>query len=431
MKHSGDIIKLIATSLLAIIISLPGNAQGGNGERIFEQRFFFKFDSSEFDPSYKENDRALKALDGVLKETALEEIDAIDIISVSSPDGPYKYNVRLSEQRCESAKAFFLSRYPELSAKMTFRSKGEAWDELREMVINDSTLTEESRQKVLDVIDADDCSIETKKWRMEQLPSYNHIRSTYYPMLRSSLGCLIRYRNEETEDSKEPTAQSSSVEAYPTVADSTAMMDASVNPSAETETVETFPETSTRTKHECPPFAIKTNVLFDVAGAFNGEIEIPLGPRLSVDAEWMAPWWLSKKNMWCYEMLSMTVEGRYWLGDRSRRHMLQGWFTSVYFDTGRYDFQNKEDGIQGVFWNAGAGGGYSWNIGKSWGLEAMAGVGYLRTGYEKYVPKEEYSVLAYRQTLNTTWIGPTRLKLSIFYKFGQKMYNRKYRGVNE
>lgn len=176
------------------------------------------------------------------------------------------------------------------------------------------------------------------------------------------------------------------------------------------------------------PFAVKTNILFDAVGAWNGEVEIPISDRWSVDAEWIAPWWLKKDNTFCYEANSLTLEGRYWLTHRKIEYpMLTGWFTSVYANTGKYDFQNAEAGNQGIFWNVGAGGGYAWSLGKHWGMEAMIGIGYLRTQYEHYIPKEDYTILAYKYTMQTQWIGPTRLKLSVYYKFGQDRYNRKYK----
>ena len=177
----------------------------------------------------------------------------------------------------------------------------------------------------------------------------------------------------------------------------------------------------------CPSFTVKTNALFDLAGAWNVEVEVPLGQRFSASVEWTAPWWLKKDNSFCYEANSMTLEGRYWWTHSATDPMLTGWFSSVYANTAKYDLQNSEKGIQGVLWNVGAGGGYAWNLGKNWGMEAMLGIGYMHTRYEQYVPKENYTILSYQRTLQTQWTGPTRLKLSVYYKFGQYKYNRKYK----
>ena len=430
MKLLKNIAKSVVIAALAMTLSVPAMAQERSGDCVFEQRFRFKFASTDFDPSYQNNKTALEGLDKTLKDIDIDRIDRIDLIAVSSPDGVRSYNAYLSEQRCESAKAYFTSHYPELAERMNFSWKEEAWDELRTMVENDKALSVKSKQKVLGIIDDNECSIETKKSRLEQTSVYRYIRTQYFPELRSSLICLVRYRRDELEkhETLAPMDRQEAVALETDNPDMTSQMFADKDSGEGAGTGKTVAE---KKKHECPPFAVKTNLLGDAAGAFNGELEVPIGPHWSVDAEWMAPWWLSKKNMWCYEMLSMNLEGRYWLGDRQKKDMLQGWFTSVYGNTGKYDFQNKQKGIQGVFWNVGVGGGYAWNVGKGWGMEAMLGVGYLHTRYEQYVPKEDYTILAYRQTLKTQWIGPTRLKVSIYYKFGQKWYNRKYRGINE
>ena len=406
---------------MLITVSVSAQSVTETANCVFEQKFSFKFGKADFDPAFKDNMKGLDELDQKLSEIDLDRIETVDIVAVSSPEGSFAYNVYLSKHRCESARSYFTSRYPELAERMSFSWKDEAWDGLRTMVENDGALSGRSKQRVLAIIDDDSISIDTRKWRMEHTPVYKYIKANIYPELRSTLVCIITYRRAEMEmlEPIAPVSRKAVVMAIDTLKYRQVMQAAPV-----------VIETPAR-KFDYPPFALKTNLLADVAGAFNGEIEIPVGPRWSVDAEWMAPWWLSRKNTWCYEMLSFTAEGRYWLGDRQEKEMLQGWFTSVYANTGKYDFQNREKGMQGVFWNAGVGCGYAWNIGKGWGMEAMLGIGYLHTRYEQYNPKEDYSILAYRQTLKTQWFGPTRAKLSIYYKFGQRWYNRKYRGIDE
>ena len=45
-------------------------------------------------------------------------------------------------------------------------------------------------------------------------------------------------------------------------------------------------------KNKRPLFALKTNLLFDVAMMPNIEIEVPIGKRWSINGEYMFPWWL-------------------------------------------------------------------------------------------------------------------------------------------
>lgn len=460
----------------------------GTESRIFQRSISFRFDSAVFDENYRGNAEALSALDSALAAIPAEQIDKIQVVSVSSPEGSYTYNVQLSKRRCESAAQYFGKRYPEFRDRMAFEWKDEAWDELRILVINDKSLTGPPRDAILKVLDAD-VSVDTRKWRMSRLPSYNYLLKNLYPQIRSSVVCLVSYhpadsvsddaqRNQASADTTglfscahaythdapadtsaavpvQPADSTAAVLAQPAelqLVDSTAVAPgqpaepqpadttaaAPVQPVGQSMTIDQAEQAAAHASKAstplhllCPPFALKTNLLFDAALAFNAELEVPIGPHVSLAAEWTAPWWLDRENKWCYEANVGNIEARWWWGDRSVRPMFSGWFTSIYADTGKYDFQNSEKGRQGVFWNIGAGGGYAWTLGRSWGLEAMVGLGFFDTRYETYVPREDYSILAYRQTLNTSMFGPTRAKVSVFYKFGQRWYDRKYRHGDE
>ena len=65
--------------------------------------------------------------------------------------------------------------------------------------------------------------------------------------------------------------------------------------------------------------AVKNNLLYDLALAPNLEVEIPVGKRWSLNAEYKCPWWLNSKHDFCYQLLSGGVEGRCWLGNRQKR----------------------------------------------------------------------------------------------------------------
>lgn len=171
---------------------------------------------------------------------------------------------------------------------------------------------------------------------------------------------------------------------------------------------------------ECPYFSLKTNLISDCVLAPNGELELPLGKRVSVAAELTAPWWLAKSGEYCYELVACGLEGRRWLGERATRPAMTGWFACAYCNSGRYDLQNRHMGAQGTFWNAGAGAGYAWHFSRSLGLELSLGIGYIRSHYEEYEPRENYSVLAYRRTMETSWWGPTRAKVSFVYRIGRR-----------
>lgn len=133
-------------------------------------------------------------------------------------------------------------------------------------------------------------------------------------------------------------------------------------------------------------FALKTNLLYDLALTPNIEVEVPIGRRWSINAEYQYGWWHRKDNTFCWQIEAGGLEGRYWLGNRQERPVLSGWFVGLFAGGGMYDFQLEKDaGYQGEFYiMMGASAGYVKPIGRNLHLEFSAGVGALVTDYRHY-----------------------------------------------
>ncbi len=175
-----------------------------------------------------------------------------------------------------------------------------------------------------------------------------------------------------------------------------------------------------------PPFALKTNLLFDAASLINIELEVPINPHWSVNLEWNFPWWLNRKtNGFCIQALVGNGEVRYYFQDRDSRAMLQGWFAGFYGGGGYYDLQWKEEGNQGELHSVGFTGGYSFHVHRIFNIELSLGVGYMGTDYRHYALKENRTILAYQYTGNRLWFGPTKAKVSLVWLISSKNYNKK------
>ncbi len=185
-----------------------------------------------------------------------------------------------------------------------------------------------------------------------------------------------------------------------------------------------------------PLFALKTNLLFDVATLANVELEVPIGKRWSIAGEWIFPWWTwddgtstSSRNR--IQLLNANLEAKYWFGDRTDRQVLTGWFAGFYAGGGLYDFERNAKGYQGEFFiAAGLGGGYAHTINKSGTLrmEYSLGLGYLKTNYRYY--EAQYDIdnkwhPVRQKTGNYTWFGPTQAKVSLVWLIN---YNSKKGG---
>ncbi len=187
-----------------------------------------------------------------------------------------------------------------------------------------------------------------------------------------------------------------------------------------------------------PILAVKTNLLFDIATVINFEAEVPIGERWSVAGEWIFPWWTTcgdSSNNWqsskystrnTLEILSATLEGRYWFGDRSEQLVMTGWYAGIYTSGGVYDLEYDAVGYQGEFFvAAGLSGGYAHTVNKSGSLrmEYSLGFGYLKTDYKRY--EEHWGINDQWHTVrdvsgNYRWIGPTRARVSLVWMLNRK-----------
>lgn len=184
------------------------------------------------------------------------------------------------------------------------------------------------------------------------------------------------------------------------------------------------PEPDGKSSSKRPLLALKTNMLFDAALMPNVEIEVPIGKRWSVNGEYMFPWWVTKNNRYCLQMLSGGLEARYWLGRsqrREQRQVLTGHFIGLYTGGGEYDLQWKGSGYQGEFFIA-AGISYGWAtpIGRNLHLELSVGIGVLRTNYRHYHAIDNYRTLLWQENGRYTWLGPTKAKISLVWMLNRK-----------
>ena len=165
-----------------------------------------------------------------------------------------------------------------------------------------------------------------------------------------------------------------------------------------------------------PLFAVKTNLLFDAALMPNIELEVPIGKRWSLNGEYMFPWWLINDDRYCLQILMGGLEVRYRPGKRSGRDVLTGHFIGLYAGGGKYDLQWDKNGYQGEFFiAAGVSYGYAHSIARNLRLEYNIGIGMLRTDYRHYHSRDKHRTLLWQENGEYTWLGPTKLKISLVW----------------
>ena len=161
-------------------------------------RINFPFDSAVLDTNYMSNSDALETLDNIAKQ-AIASNTVLDVVTYSSPEGNYTYNLRLSQKRAKSISDYLTSRFPGIGLNII--TGAEAWDELRSSVIGDARLDENSRSSILVIIDS---SVEpdTKEKQLKANSSYNSLYSNYFANLRyANISLKIQDKAQLAKDS--------------------------------------------------------------------------------------------------------------------------------------------------------------------------------------------------------------------------------------
>ena len=393
---------LCCAALFALLPSVHAQAESAPDVPGAPVVLYFRFDKAVVDSGYMDNARTLHHLGEVLSNPRLaDRIDSINILSFASPEGDRLHNERLARQRSVAVKGYLVWKYPHLDQhRIHPRPQGENWQEFRRLITEDRELP--NRDEVLQILDrvpdADRCKALLRK--LDGGSSYRYINDRLLRYLRNASVCTVWMRPETLPALPPPAAPRLEQTLRTPVAEIPA------TPSAR-------PLSAVRKR---PLFALKTNLLFDAALMPNVEIEVPLGKRWSLNAEYMFPWWLFEDGKYALQILMGGLEGRYWLGSRNRREVLTGHFLGLYAGGGKYDLQWKESGYQGEFFIA-AGISYGWatRIARNLNLEFNIGIGVLRTDYRHYHAQNRYQTLLWQENGRYTWLGPTKAKISLVW----------------
>lgn len=448
------ILKQVVFFLLACLTIHSAFAQTSEDSGL---SIYFRVSKSAIDLSYMNNQKTMTRIVSVFSAENLPYIRSTRIEAYASPEGPIAFNERLSWERAEAIKGYILTERPMvLASKVTAEGVGENWKGLRELVEKDENAP--NKDQMLAIIDSAMLdkranSGSTYKKALVNLgpKTWGHIRRSYLPLLRMEALITVFVKPEtprevfdrineslrgvngvkvEWSETPKPIKVDTIIEQrVDTVVVTKINTDTVVVTKIDTVVV----KESVLWKKE-PLFAVKTNLLFDLASALNVEVEVPLGKRWSVAGEWTFPWWIfdnkkadSKRHR--MQLLQGSVDVKYWFGNRNLHPKLDGWFVGLYGAAGKYDFEYNKKGYQGeINLSAGLTAGYAHRIGRHFFMEYGLNLGVLKTDYREYTTKWGYDKQwhpIYQKSGNYTWIGPTKVKVSIGWIID---YKRKVKG---
>ena len=406
----------------------------------------FKQGSARLDPYAWNNMEELDRFITILRSSENILSGKIDIMGYASPTLPEKLNDELAGKRAVAVRNYILDNVRYLRpSNFNVINGGENWDELKRLV-EESTMP--GRWQVIDIIEntparIDYASNTSRKKTLMDLnggQTWNYMLKNFFPQLRIGGVCIVYRIKKEEPSLPAETAPAVSEQPEPVVQTQEAI-EAPTPVESEIKSTEQTAFRSTDYARK-PLFAVKTNLLFDAASMINFEVEVPIGKRWSVAAEWMFPWWLWENKQNCFQLQIGTVEGRYWFGNRENRPQMTGWFAGVYGGYGTYDFEREKSGIQGKIVNVGISAGYAHAINKASTLrmEYSVGVGYLQTSpwlYEAQqnvhgewelikTVKRDIKAFAIPEHIkeSDTWLLPYRAKVSLVWMINHR-YNKK------
>jgi len=435
LNNINNLSKMILRVVLCFVLmalsslSLYARTEAGANYTSHDLKVFFQFDKSFVNDAYMGNAATLSTLDSLIAAAGLDAIESVDVVSYSSPEGNYLYNLSLSKKRTESIHKLLLASYPELEGRITLDAQGEAWADLRNSIVNDSNFTEEIREKILSIIDGDQNPTEKEK-SLKALPEYKRLYANYFKKFRYAEIRLRIANLPEIEVVDENIEISEPI--VPEISEEVELPEVEVIlPEQDSLFIDTLSVPVVQ-KVQAPGkktiAAIKTNLLYDAVTALNVELEVPIGGRWSIMAEDVFPWW-HIDNKYAFQMWEMGVEARFWFKpwDVNGTEKMRGWFVGAYGMSSMYDFQyDRAINYQGEYWSAGISAGYVMPIGKKkkLNLEFSISAGYLQTDYRHYFPADDYSKLI-RDPYNmgtVSYFGPTKAKVSLIIpiNFGKK-----------
>lgn len=170
--------------------------------------------------------------------------------------------------------------------------------------------------------------------------------------------------------------------------------------------------------------AVKTDLFHDAFGSPNLAVEVGLAPHWTAQLSGeYNNWEMWKEQLWKH--WTVQPEVRYWFCDRFAGHfvdvhLLGGefnvgnlqhkmpFFTGELRDMDRYRFQ-------GSFWGGGLGYGYDFILSRHWNLEAVIGLGYIHSEFEKFECKGCKKKIA--DDLDNNYVGPTEAAVNLIYLF--------------
>ncbi|MBR5431098.1 MAG: DUF3575 domain-containing protein, partial [Bacteroidales bacterium] len=339
----------------------------------------------------------------------------------------------LSLRRARSVKTYILKHFPGFQGTVSMVSEGEVWGEFREAVAADASLSEVTRERMLEIIDSD-ASPDRKEARLKSLPSWRTYLRKLFPTYRSATVTphywMLDTPRIADDDMLESLARISPAQPIQLRPDNLAI------PAL------TSPGGRKRAKLPLDPiFGLSTNLLYDFTYVPHyGLTSIPSAslefyPRrghwtVGADVEW--PMWKHWDDHRFLQIQNVTLWTRRYFKAKDDR--FRGLYLFASANAARFGFGYDAKGWEGEGLGASLGVGHKWTFGRRFFLDLGIAAGGFYSKYDPYVWGNDATRRYYYDYVGDPdlfvernhrwfWGGPTRAYVS----FGIDIVNRNKR----
>lgn len=415
--------RIMTAAVLSVIYAIPASAGPSpiqspgylagyaEADSVRHITFFFKIYESTIEGSYMNNQENLELVKRIISTDTLPLITSIAITATSSPEGNGELNRNLASLRADAVETLFFNNAGYDSSKISKIAHANSWTDIKSAVEKDPNIPNLGGLKAI----LNDSSIQNdavKGWKIKILgngSTYDYLKSNILPYFRTGTVTIT-------------TRQAVSVTEYPERDTLTRcdLEDNMVLENSDTTIIDSQVALSSLNEYRTVyPIAFRTNLLFNAVGAPNLGVEVPIGKRFSVAADFAYAYWRIN-NRYALQTIQGGIEAKYWLSPSDRP--LTGWNAGAYgMYSSRYDVQ-WIDGYQGDgFWSAGIGAGYSTPISNRLNLEFALAGGYFYTPEVRHYHWDPSGNLLWKETrYNVERITLTKVKVNLVWLIKKK-----------
>lgn len=360
----------------------------------------FRLNESRLDPSYMDNEHHLSMMTEMFKQGIVERIT---VTVSSSPDGPLWLNTRLSDKRHQSIVSLLKDIIPEEKLFMTVIP--ENWEGL----INKITTRyfDDDKEEILQILKDSTISDDTRQKRLQALSdgrTWDFIKYHFLPELRYS-AMVYYYRKPLVLPIPAPVRKAYAVTDFSHDKLTREPVSPVRQPSSEKERRFTF--------------ALKTNLLYDMALIPNLGVEFHLGKGWALGLDYNHAWWSLADKNYFWRVYGGGIDVRKYFGKASAVRPLSGHHLGLYAQAFTYDIETGGRGqMSDLTYSGGLEYGYSLPVGKAFNIDFGIGLGYAGGEYKVYDPEDDCYV--WKETRQRHYMGPTTAEISLVWILGYK-----------